>query len=100
MKWSIRFLSLIAVGLSIGCVSPPPVEDYNLARAAIRAAKTQKAQQFAPGLWHEAEVSYRRAKGYYSDREYAKAEKHFLRTIRYAEKAETKSRIKRYQGGG
>lgn len=83
-----------------GCVTvPPPDEDYNLARAAIEAARNVEAARHSPGFFHQAEESYRKAKIYYEDRDYVSASKEFNKARKSAEKAENSARLIRMKNG-
>jgi hypothetical protein len=86
--------------LITGCVGAPPNEDYNLAHAAIEAAKIADAPRYAPGLFEQAEQFYKLARTQYSEREYSAAQKNFIRTRQYAEKAENISILQRVKSGG
>ncbi len=83
-----------------GCqLSPPPIEEYSLARAAIEAARSSQAQKYATGYWQKADESYRRARGLYQDRDYDKARDEFTRARQAAEKAENSARLQRQKTG-
>ena len=83
-----------------GCATtPPPVEEYTLARAAIEAAKSVESARYSPGYWHQAEESYRRAEAFYKDREYSDAQAEFLKARVAAEKAENSARLIRQKNG-
>ena len=82
------------------CVTtPPPVEEYTLARAAIDAAKAVESARYSPGFWHSAEESYRRAQTLFEDQDYVEARKEFVRARLAAEKAENSARLIRQKNG-
>lgn len=84
----------------IGCATtPPPVEEYTLARAAIEAAKAVESARYSPGYWHQAEESYRRAQSFYKEREFAEAKTEFVKARMAAEKAENSARLIRQKNG-
>jgi hypothetical protein len=83
-----------------GCVTtPPPVEEYTLARAAIEAAKAVESARYSPGYWHQAEESYHRAQSFYKDHEYPEAQAEFIKARVAAEKAENSARLIRQKNG-
>jgi hypothetical protein len=75
-------------------VSLQPVEEYTLARTALAAAKRSQAPKFASGHWIKAEEFYKKAQRNYEDREYDVAREEFIQARIYAEKAESKSRLR------
>lgn len=70
-----------------------------MARVAVRAAQEVDSARHASGLWNRAEENFRVAQKAYNENEYAKAKKHFLAAIQFAEKAENATRLKRFQSG-
>lgn len=98
-----RSLSSLLVALSLmGCkviASPPPYEEYALARAAIRAAQEADSARFATGIWNKAEESFRSGQKAYKDADYDSAKKFFQAAQAHAEKAENITRLKKFQTG-
>lgn len=93
------FFILLLVSFT-GCVTaPPPLEDYTLADAAIKAAKAVQAVRYSPGHWHQAEESFRQARILYQEREYEQAKDLFIKARQSAEKAENSARLLRQQNG-
>jgi len=91
--------ALLCLGLG-GCASAPdPIKEYTLARAAIEAARTVEAARYSPGNWHLAEESYRRARIFYQDHDFAEAKKEFDRARIAAEHAENSARLIRQKNG-
>lgn len=93
---------LIAVGLFffVGCVNfPPPIEDYTLADAALKAARSVQAVRYSPGYWHQAEELFRQARILYREREYEQAKDLFIQARVAAEKAENSARLLRQKNG-
>lgn len=93
---------LIAVGffLVLSCVNfPPPIEDYTLADAAIKAARSVQAVRYSPGYWHQAEEFYRQARILYREREYEQAKDLFIQARVAAERAENSARLLRQKNG-
>lgn len=86
--------------LLTACVTtPPPIEEYTLARAAIDAAKAVESARYSPGFWHQAEESFRRAQTLFEDQDYAEARSEFVRARIAAEKAENSARLIRQKNG-
>jgi len=86
--------------LVLGCqTTPPPIEDYSLARAAIEAARSVQAQRHSPGHWAKADELYRRARILYRERENEEARKLFIEARVAAEKAENAARLLRQKNG-
>lgn len=84
----------------VGCVtSPPPIDDFALARAALEAARGVEAARHSPGFYHQAEEAYRKAKLLYEEREYDDARSMFIRARLAAEKAENSARLIRMKSG-
>lgn len=94
-------IAAILLALSLGgCVTtPPPVEEYALARSAIDAARSVQAARHSPGYWHQAEEAYRKARLAYSDRDWEIARAEFERARVAAEKAENSARLIRQRTG-
>lgn len=83
-----------------GCVTaPPPIEEYTLADAAIKAAKAVQAVRYSPGHWHQAEEIFRQARILFNEREYEQAKDLFLKARQSAERAENSARLLRQQNG-
>lgn len=86
--------------LLTGCVTAsPPIEEFTLADAAIKAAKSVQAVRYSPGNWHQAEEAYRQARILYNEREYDQARDLFNKARVSAEKAENSARLLRQQTG-
>ena len=84
----------------MSCASTPPNDEYNLAHAAMEAAKRANAAQVVPGLWSRAEHSYRKGKQAYKRENYTGARDAFERALHYAEKAENAAVIRNAREGG
>ncbi|MBX3039401.1 MAG: DUF4398 domain-containing protein [Bdellovibrionaceae bacterium] len=95
-----RILLVALVLAFAGCqTAPAPVEEYALARAAIDAARSVQAARHSPGYWHQAEEAYRKARILYNDRDWAGAQREFVRARMAAEKAENSARLIRQKTG-
>lgn len=86
--------------LLTSCVTtPPPLLEYNLARAAIQAAQDSEASRFDAGNMHEAEEAYRKAKALLEEREHEAARLMFVRARVAAERAENTARAMKLKSG-
>ena len=95
-----RVTFAFALLLAAGCVtSPPPVDEYNLARAALEAARVVEAARHSPGYYHQAEEAYRKAKLLFEEREFGQCRDEFIRARVAAEKAENSARYIRMKSG-
>lgn len=96
-KW---LWAIVTVLFLTGCITtPPPTEEYTLARSAMDAAKAVEAARYSPGYWHQADETYRRAESLYQDHEYSDAQKEFVKARLAAEKAENSARLIRQKNG-
>ncbi len=85
-----------------GCrivAAPPPYEEYALAKAAVRAAQDADSARFATSLWNKAEENFRNGQRAYREANFEEAKKHFQLALRFAEKAENLTRLKKFQTG-
>ncbi|MFZ3228585.1 MAG: DUF4398 domain-containing protein [Pseudobdellovibrio sp.] len=101
-KYSLlRYLGVVVLLVSFsGCVTAsPPLEEYTLADAAVKAAKAVQAVRYSPGHWHQAEESFRQARILYQERDYEQAKDLFIKARQSAEKAENSARLLRQQNG-
>ena len=101
MRTSFPWLSsLLILGSLTACaVGPPPYEDYNLARAAMKAAQEAESARYSSGIYNRAEQSFRQAEREYKDSEFKSARDHFRAATAMAERAENLSRLKKFQTG-
>ena len=93
------FFVFLLVFISSCVTAPPPIEEYTLAEAAIKAAKAVQAVRYSAGNWHQAEEFYRQARILYQEREYEQAKDLFIKARLSAEKAENSARLLRQQNG-
>ncbi len=82
-----------------GCVGRPPRRDYLLADAAMVAAKSADALQYAPGLFTKAQEYYLKGQRNFSDRDYSDARNNFNLARDYAERAENYTVLKKSENG-
>lgn len=83
-----------------GCItSPPPIQEYTIARAALDAAKSIEAAKYSAGYWHTADDAFRKAKILYDEKEYDDARELFNFARQNAEKAENSARLIRQKNG-
>lgn len=98
-----RCLSSVVVAASlIGCkvvATPPPYEEYAMARAAVRAAQDADSARFATGIWNKAEENYRAGQKAYRESDFGTAKRFFQQALLHAEKAENVTRLKKFQTG-
>lgn len=88
------------VFLTFGCVNKqPPIEEYNLAQAAYRAAQESEAKRYAPRVYSQARRYYKRAERAYKERYFDKSTGYFRKSRYYSEKAENISRLKMFKQG-
>jgi hypothetical protein len=93
-------LFVLTAQLLVSCVTVDvPVTEYNLARAALDAARDAESPRYASGLWYKAEEAYKQGERLFNDRRYPDAEKLFIEAKSQAEKAENAARIARFQSG-
>ena len=86
--------------LALGCVNKqPPIEEYNLARAAVMAAKDSEAKRYAPRVYSQAKRYMRKAERAFKDRYFEKSTGLFRKSRYYSEKAENISRVKMLKQG-
>ena len=93
-------LCLLFFGLSHCVNRQPPIEEYNLARAALKAAKLSEAKRYAPKVYSQAKRYMRKAEKAYKDRYFEKSTGFFRKSRYYSEKAENISRVKMFDQGG
>lgn len=99
MNWRLIVL-LTTTLILVGCVTTQaPIEEYTLADAAIKAAKSVQAVRYSAGYWHQAEEFYRQARILYREREYEQAKDLFIQARQAAEKAENSARLLRQKSG-
>lgn len=87
------------VSLASCVTTQAPIEEYTLAEAAVKAAKSVQAVRFSAGYWHQAEEFYRQARILYREREYEQAKDLFIQARIAAEKAENSARLLRQKSG-
>jgi uncharacterized protein HemY len=78
----------------------PPLKEYNIAAAAMEAAKRQGANDLAPGYWTKAESHYRRGKKAFDQDQFQEAKEEFESARINAEKAENFAALKKAKSGG
>ena len=99
-RFPIKYILFFSIAGLVGCVAPPPpYEDYAIAKAAIRAAQDADCARFSTGLWNKAEENYRSGQKSYRESDFAEAKKFFKEAIKYAERAENSTRLKKFQSG-
>lgn len=97
---------LLAFGIltvaTSGCVTADdvPVGQYIYAKTAYDAAVNAEASKHAARLLYLAEKHYKRGEVLFKERYYEDADKEFATAQKYAEKAETISRLKQFNAVG
>ena len=81
-----RLLLVITIFITLinitSCVTTQaPIEEFTLADAAIKAAKSVQAVRYSSGYWHQAEEFYRQARILYREREYEQAKDYLFRLV-------------------
>jgi hypothetical protein len=92
-------LAFLLLTLGACVTTQAPVEDYNLAFAAIEAAQKVEAARYANGPFHKAQESFRQAQILYQNQEYSAARELFRTAIQEAEKAENAARLTKWRNG-
>lgn len=100
----IFLVSVLFAVFTTGCVTAKdvPVEQYIFAKTAYDAAVAADASKHAAQWLYRAEKHYKRGEVLFKERYYEDANKEFSVAQKYAEKAETISRLKQFStiGGG
>lgn len=95
-----RLPQVLVLALLLGaCASSRPLEEFTLARTAVDSARKVGAPHFSPAFWYKAQRHYRKGMGYFKGGTYRRARSHFIEARKYAEKAENKTRIDKFQFG-
>jgi len=98
--WAATLFCGIGLGIGLtGCVTYLPLDEYNIARAAMEGARDKEAMKFAPNLWFKAEQAYREGEASYRDRRYDKARVMFEQARKLAEEAENAAHLSRFESG-
>lgn len=95
----IAFLVIFVNLWMVSCASPPPIQEYTLARTAMQAAKSAESGRYASGYWYKAEEYYRKGQKAYEISDNSQARSHFIQAKQFAEKAENITRLKKFQSG-
>ena len=93
-------LTFILMGVLGACAGPKPYEEHALAYVALRSAESAQASRYSPGNWSKAERMYREGRQLYKENSNEKSRVYFLKSIKYSEKAENVTRLKKFQSGG
>jgi hypothetical protein len=96
----LRTLLSLGAFFILSCAGPRPFFEHSKAYTALKAAEVAEATRFSPGYWSKAERLYREGKQAYNSNQNKKAKGLFIRSIRYAEKAENVTRLKKFKSGG
>lgn len=96
MKLCLLFLFILNLA---ACIGPAPIKAYNQAHVAVQQAEKSGAQKYSPGLLDQAQDFYDRAEQSYKAKEYPQAYNLFRKAIETAEKAELKTRVKKFDSG-
>ena len=75
------------------------MDEYNLARAAFRAAQDSEAKRYAPKVYSRARQFYRQGERAYKERYYEKSTGYFKKSRYYSERAENISRLEMFKQG-
>ena len=92
-------IGLLGVGLLSSCAGTSPKGEYVLSSVALENAQNSQASRWASDLMSKAREYYKIAVRFFEERNYTQAKKYFDLSRRYSEKAEVRSRIKKYKRG-
>ena len=93
-----KFLSFVfCLCLLTACVSTPPNKDYALAQSVLLMAKQFEADKLSPNYYSKALSLYKKAVSLYKRQKYEEAGSSFEESIKLAEKAELKARVKKFR---
>lgn len=100
MRLKAKSLLFILFSVAISaCAGNPPIQEYNIARTALNAAREAEAPRYSAGFWHKAEENYQLGQKAYAENDFASAKVKFENSIGFAEKAENATRLKKFQSG-
>ncbi len=86
--------------LLISCVNmEPTVDEYNLAKVALRAAEESEAKRYAPKSFGEASRYFKQGESAFKEKLFEKSAEYFQKSRYYSEKAENISRLKMFKQG-
>ena len=90
-----KYLSLLCcvAGLT-HCISTPPHKDFVIAKIALSRAKKFQADKLYLNIYTKADNFYSKAVFSYNQENYEEAQTYFQESIKWAEKAELKARLK------
>lgn len=87
------YLFFFTLGLT-HCISIDPHTDFIVAHTALKQAKKSQADKSYPAIYAKSLSFYKKAVSFYNQENFEEAQIYFQRTIRLAEKAELKARLK------
>ena len=87
------FLLYFTVGLTY-CASVAPHKDFIIAETALSRAKKSQGDKLYPDIYARANRFYKKAISFFNQENYEKSQTYFQESIKWAEKAELKSRLK------
>ena len=76
------------------CASTGLHKDFVIAQTALSRAKKFQANTFFPSAYNKADNLYRKAVSFYNQKNYEESQTLFQESIKWAEKAELKARLK------
>ena len=85
---------LLFLGFLPHCVSTDPHKDFVIAHSALSRAKKFQADKLYPRSYIKADRLYKKALSFYKAGNYGEAQTYFQDSIKWAEKAELKARLK------
>lgn len=92
MKQPISFL--LWSSMLTACVSLEPYKEYALAQSSLLWAKQFSANKLFPKAYIKASLLYKKGASLYKEQSYDEARLSFEKSIKLAEKAELKARLK------
>ena len=76
------------------CASIAPHKDFIIAETALSRAKKFQGDKLYPNIYSKASHFYKKAVSFYNQKNYEESQTYFQESIKWAEKAELKSRLK------
>ena len=90
-----KYLCLLSCLLGLThCASTGLHKDFVIAKTALSRAKKFQADKLYPNTYTKADNFYRKAVSFYNQENHEESQTYFQESIKWAEKAELKARLK------